>query len=108
MVEISHPWIQSNMGYKLRPGPFVTAYLCIACGETFYDNPYLPTRVGISCPWCKKSHYTENGNRPRGARGARVRQVYKIIEEMQTLPDTPKRTIAISTLRLLAAQLIEQ
>jgi predicted nucleic acid-binding Zn-ribbon protein len=108
-MSTNHRWNVSTAGYKLRPGPFVSEYLCISCGHTFYDNPYLPTRVGITCPWCGVSHYTEETkDRLRGATGACVRQIYKTIDEIETVPKSSHTIIAIATLKELIQSIIRQ
>lgn len=109
MVAAKLSWNMSNAGYKHRPGAFVSSYLCKACKHIFYDNPYLPIRIGISCPWCGMSHYAENykgAGRKRGSLGARVRQITAVIAELQALPSTPERAIAIDTLLNLATSLM--
>ena len=62
--------------------------------------------MGITCPWCGESHYSEDGARLRGALGARVRKVTTTIVEIQALPTTHKTVVAIHVLEQLVASIV--
>ena len=59
-VEISfkQACIEAYAGSKKKL-PFAKKYYCHNCHSDFFDNPLLPEKMMISCPYCFVTHYGE-------------------------------------------------